>query len=371
MSIDLTGRRWPTEPTVLERDAVVRALNSRQWTGSTATERVEEQMRDLTRARYAVAFNSCTSAIHAALAAHGVTQTSTVTTTPLTFIGTVTGAGHLGVHFRYIDVDPHTLNIDRLPAPGPTIAVDLHGVPHSLHRSQVITDACQSLGTYASEGGGPYEHIGRYGTHCWSFSSAKLVAAPDGGAVTTNDPVVHAQLRQFRDYSAVPTGEPGRANGLVHDPRGHNWRPSELTMALVSARLDRLPELAAQANRTGNLLHECIDTTTLWSQAAGYGMRPAWHKIRIGPADWAEDPDAGRRALELRHRLHRLGIPTHVWGRFPLNEHPAYRGEGDTPVAYRAARNTFCLGTEECPPMTWTDEEIDHVANALATVGKA
>jgi len=380
MSLDLTGRRWPEAPRSSERLAVAEALQSQVWTGGQFTELVEQQMTELTGARHCVTFNSCTSALHAVLASDQYASTTgRIYTTPLTFVGTVTGAGHLGYDIEYRDVHPDTLNLNLPPANplpvynGRILAVDLHGVPHSIDRDQVITDACQSLGT--TIGG---KHLGAHGTHCWSFSSAKLIAAPDGGAVTTNNAALAALLRRQRDYGVRTQTVPGRSNGMMmHRADGHNWRPSELTMALVAARLEILQwdrdstdgNLSARAYRVGTRLHEAIDLAGLWRQQTRPNTRVAWHKIRIGPPNWQEHSGV-HAANELGHRLEAAGIPVHRWGAIPLHRHPAYFKPTSFPVAEAAARSTFCLGTEDCPPLTWTPEEVEQVCDTIIKIGK-
>jgi dTDP-4-amino-4,6-dideoxygalactose transaminase len=221
----------------------------------------------------------------------------------------------------------------------------------------VITDACQSLGTIVDG-----RHVGAAGTHCWSFSATKLVSAPDGGAVTTDDEGLADVLRQLRDYGA----EPGiaRANAPITRP-GHNWRPSELSMALVADQLRELDKVAARAREVGARLQATLAETGLWHQRTRPGVEPAFHKIRTGL------PGSHRGGL-LRRALTDVGMPWHDWGALPLPEHPIFwphRGQEPlAPVTATLAARTFCLGTESCPPWTWTDEETDLVAATLEMI---
>lgn len=373
MKLDLHTRRWPPAPNAGDRMEVMNALISRDWTDGKFTAEVEQRMCQITGAPHAVAFNSCTSAIHATLAAQ---NTHIVEAPAFTFAGTITGAGHLDRGLALIDVHPDTLNLDpesmddRGSERVTVIAVDLHGVPHTLDRNAVITDACQSLGTLLDGA-----HIGATGTHCWSFSSAKLIAAPDGGAVTTDNPETATLLRTLRDYGMPPGG--ARSEKTVARRDGHNWRPSELSMALVASRLDWLfqgfgtePGLAERANRVGTALHEATDAAGLWRQQAPPNATVAWHKIRIGPPDATRSPVAQVQRARMQDVLHAAGIPTHRWGSTPLHQHPAYLTGWHLPVAELAALNTFCLGTEACPPLTWTDSEIAYVQGVIDELGK-
>ncbi|WP_433242579.1 DegT/DnrJ/EryC1/StrS family aminotransferase [Actinomadura nitritigenes] len=366
--LNLGDRRWPPPPDLEETRLVTQAAVSRSWTEGPWTAEVEHRMSALTGAPYAIAFNSCTSAIHAAVQAMGCGPGMPLLVPSLTFAGTLTGARHIGVDVRWRDVDPDTLTVVLDPveeAGSLLLAVDLHGAPHTVTPAagpggvRMLTDSCQALGTLS---GG--RHIGATGTHCWSFSAAKMVAAPDGGAVTTDDPDVARLLHQLRDYGIDDTSG-GRANGAVSHPGGHNWRPSELSMAMVAHRLTALPYWTDRARHTAYRLHAGLDRLGLWRQRAPEGTDPAWHKIRIGPA--GQDPAAAQR---LAAGLTDAGVPTHAWGRHPLHRHPAFATAlaRRLPVTDRAAAGTFCLGTEACPPMTWTDDEIDEVIDTLETL---
>jgi perosamine synthetase len=368
--MQLTQRRWPASPTEDEVKLLTEVAYSRTWTDGPWTGEVEKRMADLTGAPYAVAFNSCTSALHAALHALGCGRETRVAVPALTFAGTVTGARHIGVRLLFTDVRRDTLT--SLPGRDTetisdtadvVIGVDLHGVPHDLRRDHVngrpvLTDACQSLGT--RYGG---EHVGRVGTHAWSFSSAKMVTAPDGGAVTTDDEELAARLRELRDYG-IPAGQ-SRSNAGVVWPGGHNWRPSELSMAMVAHRLNSLDHWVTRARDVTERLHSTMDRIGLWRQRAPEGAEPAWHKLRFGPPAW--QPEASRR---YERELAAAGVPTHRWGELPLHQHPAFRGEDrpKLPTAEAAATGTLCLGTEACPPMTWNDDEVEQVCRILETI---
>lgn len=353
----LAEHRWPPHPAHATTAAALAALSSRRWTGGHFTQQTEDLLADATGAAHAIAFNSCTSALHAVLLAHGADRGTSLHTPAFGFTGTLTGASHIGMTLRYHDIDPATGNTPALPASGLVLTPDLHGVPHTLDRTRVITDACQSLGTRT---GG--RHIGHTGTHCWSFSASKLVSAPDGGAVTTNDDALAAELRQLRDYGTHPG--PARANALV-TARGHNWRPSELTMALTASQLPALPETAARAHHVGSVLTAALASSGLWHQTHPPDHEPAWHKIRTGPGRLTP-----RRARRLQHAFHDAGLPTHRWGVHPLPVHPFHKPGTPvpTPTADTLAAATFCLGTEHCPPWTWTDAEVNQAAHIIETL---
>lgn len=354
------GPRWPPRPSRLEEQRLLEAAASGIWTDGPWTRIVEQKMCRVTGAVHAVAFNSCTSAIHAALIALGAGPGVPVSAPAFSFTGSITGAMALGAKLTFRDIDPVTLN-----APGPypgtdgiTIHVDLHGVPHQGIRSlfrPVLTDSCQALGSAI----GP-NHIGGAGTHAWSFSSAKLVTAPDGGAITTSDPAIAAALRELRNYG-IPAGQE-RGTGVATRPGGHNWRPSELSMVMVATRLDLLDEYVARTRLAATVLHQALDAAGLMYQQAPAGTDPAWHKIRFWPASLDQ-----AAASEIARRLTEAGVPVHRWCDVPLHQHPVSATGQSLPVAETMARGSLCLGTEHNPPHTWTGAELGYVCDILTS----
>src|SRR5690349_16032919 len=74
--------------------------------------RFESLMKDYTHAPYAVATNSCTSALHLALLTLGIGPGDEVITTPMTFTATANAVIHAGARPVFVDVHPETFNID-------------------------------------------------------------------------------------------------------------------------------------------------------------------------------------------------------------------------------------------------------------------
>lgn len=365
--MNLAETRWPPLPSDAEISSVTDVVHSQRFTDGKWTAEVERRMCELTGAPHAVAFNSCTSAIHAVLA---VAWMPRLRTSAFGFVGTITGALHLGMDIRFCNPIPDTLTL----APAPHVdlpnlaalddwhlplAVDLHGVPHTLSRAGTLTDACQALGT---EMGG--QHIGARGIHCWSFSSAKIVAAPDGGAVTLDDAGMAEKLRTVRNYG-IPAGQ-SRGAGRPSMNLGHNWRPSEISMAMVAHRMNDLTHWADRSREVAAFVHAACDGVGLWRQHTPEDTEPAWHKLRIGPG--GNNPWNPRAASALEARLNARGVPTHRWG-IALDRHAAQTAS-KYPVAARLEAGTFCLGTEACPPMTWTDQELQQVCDILRQEAK-
>ncbi len=92
--------------------AVARVLESGQYVGGHEVAALEEEFASYCGAKYGVACNSGTSALHLALLAAGIQPGDEVITVPFTFYATVATIGYAGATPVFVDIDPATFNID-------------------------------------------------------------------------------------------------------------------------------------------------------------------------------------------------------------------------------------------------------------------
>jgi len=91
---------------------VVDTLRSPWITTGPKTRRFEEEFSAFVRAPGALALNSCTAAMHTALACLGIGPGHEVITTPMTFAATANVIEHMGARPVLVDVEADTLNIN-------------------------------------------------------------------------------------------------------------------------------------------------------------------------------------------------------------------------------------------------------------------
>ena len=358
-------RVWPPPLTPAERGVLLRAAeHPAEWSAVD----LEEELAGFVGVEHAVAFNSCTSAIHAAAAMFGPMRGVRTLVPGFTFAGTWTGPAHLGHLPMFTDVDGGTWNISgrRVKALAEevdlVVAVDLHGVPHEVPRVHVagrpvITDACQSLGSRMDG-----RLVGGEGLHCWSFSSAKAVPSLAGGAVTVDDADLADRLRALRDYGISGTGP--RAFERCDVPYGHNWRITGPDAALAAHRLRKARGWLDDMWEMGETLRTAAAAAGFVVQARPAAARPVWHKVRLA---WKLSP-----AALLCGKLERHGVPYHRWG-LPLDEvfpwsSPDMRPP--LPESRKVAATTVCLGTETEPFWRWSDSKMTETIEALGRVAE-
>jgi dTDP-4-amino-4,6-dideoxygalactose transaminase len=91
---------------------VIDTLRSDWITTGPKVRRFEDEFAAFIGAPAALALNSCTAALHVALATLGIGPGDAVITTPMTFCSSVHVIEHVGARPILVDVEPDTLNID-------------------------------------------------------------------------------------------------------------------------------------------------------------------------------------------------------------------------------------------------------------------
>jgi dTDP-4-amino-4,6-dideoxygalactose transaminase len=202
--------------------------------------------------RHAVAMNSATSALNAAVAAAGVGPGDEVIVSPYTMSASAVCALVNGAVPVFADIDPDTFCLGPAsvrtcitPRTRAIVPVDIFGCPADFgalmeiareHDLVVIEDAAQAPGgALHGRAAGTLGHIGVY-----SLNYHKTIQCGEGGLAVTDDDALAERLALVRNHAEVVVGDMGsRASDLL----GFNYRMGELEAAIAEAQLGRLDEL--------------------------------------------------------------------------------------------------------------------------------
>jgi 8-amino-3,8-dideoxy-alpha-D-manno-octulosonate transaminase len=245
-----------------ERAAVLEVLDSRslfRYYGPEFLAKVsafESDLATYTGASFATATASGTAALRCALAALGVGCGDEVIVPAFTFIATVNAVVVAGAVPVFAEVD-ESLGLDAAdvaakitPRTAAVIAVHLENVACDLNAVTDVTrtagiplieDACQALGvTYHGR------HVGTFGAFgAYSFQLEKNITAGEGGAVVSDDPVLHRRAARYQDQGGqFVTGYHGTRGDEEDEPFvGENLRMTEIAGAIAGVQLGKLPGL--------------------------------------------------------------------------------------------------------------------------------
>lgn len=250
-----------------EVEAVQRVLASGWITQGNEVAAFERAFATYVGAAHACAVSSCTAALHLALLGVGASAGDEVITVSHSFIATANAIRYCGATPVFIDIDPMTYNMDPTlieaaisPRTRAILVVHQLGMPADLssiltlaaqYHIPVIEDAACAIGS-AILWQGQWQRIGRpHGlVSCFSFHPRKLMTTGDGGMLTTHDPDLDRQFRQWRQHGmTIPASIRHGSSQVIYETYtdvGYNYRMTDLQAAIGIVQLQRLPELIRQ-----------------------------------------------------------------------------------------------------------------------------
>ncbi len=342
--------------------AVARVLESSHFVLGPEVAAFEEEFARFSGARYGVAVNSGTSALHLALLAAGVGPGDEVITVPFTFVATAQAIRYIGATPVFVDIDPRTFTMDPAlveaaitPRTKVVLPVHLYGHPADMdpivacakrHGLVVIEDACQAHA--AQYKGRPVGSLGDFA--CYSFYPGKnLGAYGEGGLVVTSDPNSAQTMRMLRDW--------GQEQRYHHVRQGFNYRMDGIQGAILRVKLRHLEAWTESRRHNAARYNARLADSPVETPFARPDCRHVYHVYAVRTDDRAA----------LQSRLQSDGIQTGLHYPVPVHLQPAHRDlgyqKGQFPESERAANQVLSL------PMypELTDAQIDVVAAAVRT----
>ena len=199
---------------------------------------------------YAVAVNSWTSGLVAAVGALQLEPGDEVITTPWTMCATATGILHWDLVPRFVDIDPVTYNLDPEQVVASIsertraiLAVDIFGLPSQWEKLRQIADD-HGLYFIVDSAQAPISENKRNTDtrpDIWgySFNYHKHVHCGEGGVAVTDDDLLADRMQRIRNHGeTVPVAFSELPNNL-----GYNFRLGEIESALLSGQLSRVDDL--------------------------------------------------------------------------------------------------------------------------------
>lgn len=280
---------------------------------------LEDRLVEYTGAKYCITCANGTDALQIALMALDVGPGDEVITPSFSYIATAEATALLGAKPIYVDVDPHTFNIDASQIEArisnrtkAIIPVSLYGQPADFdaintiaerHGLPVIEDAAQSFGsTYKGNKSCNLSTIA-----CTSFFPTKpLGCYGDGGAIFTSDENLATLIRQIARH--------GQEKRYHHVRVGVNSRLDTLQAAILLPKLQILDREIEARNELSNFYTENLaDRIAFTPPKIRSECRSAWAQYTLICDDRAK----------LKDRLAKNDIPAAIHYPLPLNKQPA------------------------------------------------
>ena len=353
--------------TEAERQAVMAVLQTPNLSMGPQIQAFEASLAQYCGAQHAIGVNSGTAGLHLCVRAAGVEPGDLVLTTPFSFVASTNVILFEHAIPVFVDVDPHTGNMDPrqalvaaadlaqggrsafrwLPRRGADyqgslkaiLSVDVFGQPADMDELaecarqngvKLIEDSCEALG--AEYKGRKAGVLGDYGV--FAFYPNKQITTGEGGMVVTNDDQAAQFMRALRNQ--------GRAPGdtwLQHTYLGYNYRLDELSAALGVVQMARVEELLTRRQQVADWYTERLAANSAVEvpALAATTSRASWFVYVIRLAKGISREKIARRMGEAGIPVRPYFLPIHLQpymverfgyqpGTFPIAEDLGERG---------------------------------------------
>jgi len=379
------GRQHITQADI---DAVVGVLRSDYLTQGNAVPHFEENLSRLVGAKYAVAVNSATSALHIACKALGLGEGDTLWTTPISFVASANCGLYCGASVDFVDIDPRTYNLcpDALEAklesadrtggiPRVLVVVHMCGQSCDMERIaalsmrfgfSVIEDASHAVG-----GNYKGEFIGlcRYSDiTVFSFHPVKIITTGEGGMALTNNESLANRMSLLRSHGV--TRDPQEMTHAPDGPwyyqqieLGFNYRMTDFQAALGGSQLDRLEEYISRRRMLATQYDQALAGLPLvvpWQHPDTASARHLY-VVRIE----LDRIRSSRREVFEAMRARGVGVNVHY---IPIHTQPFYKKMGFVSDAYPQAMQFYAEAMSLPLYYSLSDGQQDTVVEALKEV---
>ncbi|MFG7353202.1 UDP-4-amino-4,6-dideoxy-N-acetyl-beta-L-altrosamine transaminase [Shewanella oncorhynchi] len=262
-------------------DAVLAVLKSDYLTQGPVVPVFEQAVALAVGAKYSVAVNSATSALHIACLALGVERGDLVWTSPITFVASANSALYCGAEVDFVDVAPYTGNMcpnalaTKLLLAAevgnlPKVVIPVHLCGHSCDMQaisaladeygfKVIEDASHGIGgSYQGHKLGSCEYSD---ITVFSFHPVKIITSAEGGMAMTNCAELAAKMALYRSHGITKVPEmmlrPDEGDWYYEQHLlGFNYRMTDLHAALGLSQMSRLDNFVTKRNQLADIYEQ-------------------------------------------------------------------------------------------------------------------
>jgi perosamine synthetase len=362
---------WDNKDLKTVNEAIQRGMF---WAIGPNIEKFEEMLSQYVGTKYALVFNSGTSALHAVLLACGIEPRDEVIVPSFTFIATANSPLFIGAKPVFADIEEKTFGLDpqdvvrKITARTKAIIpVHYGGCPCIIkelskiageHKLILLEDAAESLGATIDN-----KKVGSFSKAAiFSFCSNKVISTGEGGALVTDSAEIYERLKLIRSHGRLESANYFSSTDYMdYVTLGYNFRMSDITAALGIAQLKKIDTVIEMRRRNAKMLSarlSQIGEIEVPHPPDNFFHVYQMYTIRVN--EGKEKRDA------LSAYLAKQGIMTKVFFH-PVHQTHFYKNKlgykCDLPITESLSRQVLTL------PMypTLTEHEIDFIADKVAT----
>ena len=342
---------------------VIKTLKSDVITRGNKVIEFENKVSKFCKAKYAVAVNSATSALHISCLALGVKKDDLVWTVPNTFAASANAALYCGAKIDFVDIEWETGNMDlnklenklKNSKKKPKIIIPVHfsGQPTDQekifklsrkYKFKILEDASHSIGARRNDN--------KVGNCKWSditifsFHPVKIITTGEGGMALSNNKRLFEKLKLYRNH------------GVTRDPAllkkkniskwyyeqielGYNYWISDINASLGISQLKKINKFIKKRNEIAKIYNRGLQNLPIYLPIIKKGNLSTFHLYVIKLKNYNT-----KYYNNIFSKLLKKGIDVNLHY-LPVHLHPYYKKlgfkSGDFPISEKHAKSAISL----------------------------
>ena len=345
---------------------VIEVLKSDFLTQGPKVKEFEQNICKEVDAKYGVATNSATSALHIACLSLGLSPGDILWTSPITFVASANSALYCGAKVDFVDIDISTglMSIKALEEklksakkegflPKIVMPVHLAGTScdmeaiyklSKIYDFKIIEDASHAIGGKYKEyfvGSCKFSDV-----TVFSFHPVKIITSGEGGIAVTNNKVIFSKMRLFANHGITKNKDEfinSNFEDWIYEQQilGYNFRMSDIQCALGLSQLKRLRKIVNLRNEKLKYYKKYLSPLPVSLLDIPKNIKSSVHLAIIKLNDF--DPTEHSKVFHsLRQK--NIGVQLHY---HPVHLQPFYKNlgfsEGYLPVAEKYGRTAMTI----------------------------
>lgn len=328
------GHQWIDNADIEE---VVKVLKSDWITQGPKVKEFEENLAKYCGCKYAVVFNSGTSALHAAYFILNAKKADEFITSPNTFVATSNAGLYLGAKHVFTEVEKDTGNIDIskieekitektkfiVPIHYAGHPADMEGIYELAKKYElyIIEDACHSLGAkYKGEKVGNCKHSDMT---IFSFHPVKHITTGEGGAILTKNEKYYEKLLMFRSHGITKRNFINESDGDWYYEMhflGYNFRMTDIQASLGISQLRKIDKFVKRRREIASLYQNYFKENIYFDTPVEKDY--AYSSYHLYPIRLKDEYKNKKKTIFSKMRENKLGVQVHY---IPIYFHPYYQ----------------------------------------------
>ena len=320
----------------------------------------EEEICEISKAKYSLAVNSATSALHLACLSLGLGPGDYFWTSPNSFVSSANCGLMCGAKVDFVDINPKTYNMSTQALESklieaekvgrlPKVVIPVHFAGQSCdmkkinelskkYKFKIIEDASHALG--ASYMGYQVGSCKYSDISVFSFHAVKIITTGEGGSITTQSKEIFEKIKLLRSHGITRDFETGKAldEPWVYKQQclGYNYRITDFQASLGISQLSRLEKLQSKRLQIFELYQSNLNNLPVIFPYQDPKCKSSFHLYPLQ----IDINSTSRGRLEIFNLLRKKGIGVNVHY-IPIHTQPFYREMGFKEGDYPNAENYY------------------------------